>query len=475
MKRRRFLQQFMWLTGSGLVAGCAKPLAGAGKSAAAGDRLSGKVTAAGQPLANVIVSDGYSVVATDSKGQYALPVNKLARFVFVSTPAGHAFAHENRIVKQYRVIKDLQNKAAVDFQLEPLHQADDHHKFLIWADPQVKNEKDVAKMMTQSVPDVQQLVAQLGAGTLLHGICVGDMVWDAHELFPAYHKAIKDCDVSFFQAIGNHDMDYNQGGDEASDDTFESLFGPTYYSFNRGKAHYVVLDDVYYLGKDRDYKGYINENQLEWLKKDLAFVPKDALLIVSLHIPVYHSVENKQALYDILAPFKQVHIMSGHTHWNSNNIKDNIYEHVHGTVCGAWWTGPVCEDGCPDGYAVYDVKGTELQWYYKSTGHPKEHQLSLYVKKAAGGDQLVANVWNWDKEWKVNWSIDGKDQGALQPHPGNDPLAEALYAGPTLPAGRHFVEPHLTEHLFVGELPAGYGKINVTATDRFGNVYTAQV
>ena len=84
-------------------------------------------------------------------------------------------------------------------------------------------------------------------------------------------------------------MDYNKGGDETSDDTFQQNYGPTYYSFNRGKAHYVVMDNVRYLGKDKDYDGFIQQHQLDWLQKDLAFVPKDHLLIpVSYtHLDVY--------------------------------------------------------------------------------------------------------------------------------------------------------------------------------------------
>ena len=84
--------------------------------------------------------------------------------------------------------------------------------------------------------------------------------------------------------MGNHDQDYKGTDDSVSDVTFKAHYGPTYYSFNRGKVHYVVLDDVRYLGKERQYDGYIPEHQLEWLKKDLAFVPKDHLVFVCINI-----------------------------------------------------------------------------------------------------------------------------------------------------------------------------------------------
>ena len=61
-------------------------------------------------------------------------------------------------------------KNRLDFDLVPLDQDDNEHQFIIWADPQVKNKKDVGKMMTESVPDVRQLVTAAGSGALLHGI-----------------------------------------------------------------------------------------------------------------------------------------------------------------------------------------------------------------------------------------------------------------------------------------------------------------
>jgi len=388
----------------------------------------------------------------------------------VSVPAGHAIPHENGIARFYQAIA---GKQRYDFELTPLQQDDNSHKFIVWADPQVKNEEDVQQLLTQSAPDVQQLVQSFGPDALVHGITVGDIVWDEHHLFASYDKAVAAAGVPFFQALGNHDMDYNKGGDDASDDTFQKLYGPTHYSFNRGKVHYVVLDDVRYLGKDRNYDGHLSEQQLAWLKKDLAFVPKEHLIVIGLHIPVHNGVANNQELYDILED-RKVHIMSGHTHYNLNVIKGNVYEHVHGTLCGAWWTGPVCGDGTPRGYGVYEVKGTELSWFYKSTGHPEEHQLSVYIEDRQDGKRLLANVWNWDPEWKVTWFEDGVAKGDMEQRVGLDPWAVELYAGPQLPQKHKFVDPTKTDHLFYARPAAGAKEIMVQATDRFGNTFSAK-
>lgn len=434
----------------------------------AGIKVAGRVTYKRKGIKGVVVSDGFSVVQTNSKGRYELPYNGAARFVFLSVSAGYAFPEQSGIAKHYQ---PLGKPGSLDFELVKLSRDDSKHSFIIWADPQVRDQADVELMLSQSVPDVQQLVKSMGAGALVHGIGVGDLVWDNHALFKSYNKAVAEMGIPFFQALGNHDMDYNKGGDEVSDNTFESIYGPTYYSFNRGKAHYVVLDDVRYLGKDRTYDGYISQQQLDWLKKDLDFVPENNLIVVSLHIPVHNHVKNNDALYSILKPFKNVHIMSGHTHYNTNEIKEGIYEHNHGTVCGAWWTGPICSDGAPNGYGVYEVDGTELKWYYKSTGLEKDHQLSIDIQELTNQKRMIVNVWNWDPEWKVEWWADEKFMGELEQQMGYDPLAVKLYKGENMPKRRSFAEPTRTDHLFVSHFGVAVRSVKIKVTDRFGNKF----
>lgn len=467
MNRRSFIQSVGLITGSAFIALHTDAFAKTGTNI-----IKGKVTDGKKGIKNVVLSDGFSVVVTDEKGNYQLTPNEKAKSIFMSTPAGYEFKNDYNIAKHY---ENLNVGSNYDFKLERLKANDDNHHFIIWADPQVKNKKDVTQMMKTSVPDTIETIRSLGKDALVHGICVGDMVWDNHALFPDYNEAIAKIGIPFFQVIGNHDMDYRMGGDETSDVTFKQFYGPTYYSFNRGKAHYVVLDDVRYLGVEREYDGYITEYQLTWLAKDLQHVAKDQLLIINLHIPVYNAVKNNKDFYAVLQDFKNVHIMSGHTHWHDNNFSNGIFEHNHGTVCGAWWTGPICTDGTPRGYGVYEVNGTDLKWYYKSTGLPKENQLSVFVEKLTNQMRLIANVWNYDPQWKVEYFLDGKPMGELSKEIGYDPLSVTLYKGDNLPAGRHFVEPHETDHLFVAHFEPAINKVKVVATDRYGNKYESEV
>ena len=150
-----------------------------------------------------------------------------------------------------------------------------------------------------------------------------------------------------------------------------------------------------------------------------------------------------------------------------------------GAVCGAWWSGPICHDGTPNGYCVYTVRGEEVTWRYKATGQPDDHQMRLHL---SGGDpaapgapsspgELVANIWNWDPEWTVRWFADGEPRGAMPRQRGFDPLSAELHTGPDLPPRRTWVEPVPTDHIFRARLTGDESVIVVEATDRFGRVF----
>ncbi|WP_089320038.1 calcineurin-like phosphoesterase C-terminal domain-containing protein [Pontibacter ummariensis] len=494
-KRRTFLKSLglagvgVTLTPNLLQAQPRKPVRGKDLSIVT---LSGKVQANGKGLAGVAVTDGYNVVLTDASGRYELESNATAEFVYISIPRGYDFPNEQRVARFYRRINPDRGRFKADFTLQPLAQDDTRHNFVVWADPQIISEADAAELKTKTAPDLKQLVGSYPKDTLFHGVGCGDLVWDKFELFEDYQQALAIAGIPFFQVIGNHDMNLDARTDDGSAEKFKELFGPTYYSFNRGEIHYVVLDDVFFIGTAKKYIGYLTERQLAWLEQDLANVKPGSTVVVNVHIPVYtHQhrrnkekeepmggvVANRRELYRILKPY-QAHIMSGHTHFNEKVFEgENIIEHVHGTVCGAWWTGPICFDGTPSGYGVYEVNGSDVQWYYKPTGFGKEHQLRIYPVGAVPEkpEHLAVNVWNWDQAWKVEWFEDGKKMGEMQREIALDPLSVELHAGTAKPAKHKWVEPQLTDHLFFAKPSASAERLTVQVTDRFQNIFKEEV
>jgi hypothetical protein len=486
MLRRNFLKSIGLLT----VAPVASvPAFAEGKTATGKTVIKGKVTGQGKGIANVVVTDGYQFTKTGADGQYSLTAHDQAEFVYISLPAGYAIPNEKGVARFYETINRNAASQTIDFALQKLSQADDKHAFILWGDTQILDKEDAQKLITTAAPDTRDVVKAFG-NLPVFGIGCGDLVFDHLELFEDYKKAVEITGAPFFQVIGNHDMDLQARTDDMSQQSFKGQFGPTYFSFNRGKIHYVILDDVFFLGAGAGYTGYITETQLSWLEKDLQFVPKGSTVIVSLHIPTCDAergkkkekpekgsgVANRNGLYKLLEPYK-AHILSGHTHFNENWEEGNMMEHNHGTVCGAWWSGPVCGDGTPCGYGVYEVDGENIKWYYKSTGLPKQNQVKLYRKGefTERPDAVLANVFNWDAKWKVEWLEDGVTKGAMEQVKGFDPLAVQLYKGQEKPSRHAWVEPVETDHLFVAVPSAGAKKMQVKTTDRFGNVYEQEI
>jgi len=452
-------------------------------------KLTGYIKSNGKGIANISVTDGHLVVFTDRNGFYSFYANSKARFVNFSIPSGYKIPHQDSIAQFYSIINLSAENHQTDFNLEKSITNDEKHGFVVWADTQIQNQKDVDLLIQHSAPDLKNLTTTYPKD-YLHGIGCGDLVWDNFSLFPDYKKAISFSELPFFNVIGNHDMDLNARTDEGSSQTFESHFGPTYYSYNRGQIHYIVLDDVFFVGVQKKYIGYITETQLSWLEQDIKNVKAGSTIVVSLHIPTYTNqhkrnnaqeemggtVTNRQRLYDILQNYK-VHIMSGHTHFNEVIINKNITEHVHGTVCGAWWTGNICGDGTPNGYGVYEVDGDNINWYYKATGKDKSHQMRIYPagKQTDFPTEACINVWNYDKNWQINCFADGKAIGNPVQKMALDPLANENLLGKDLPSIRGWVEPNLTDHLFFIKVPQNTKILAVKAVDGFGNIYEESI
>lgn len=474
MKRRLFVKN---LVGMGAIASIPTTRLLAGTTQGYG-AVTGKVVSAGKPLEGVVVSDGHTVTVTDKKGRYSLATHTDAEYVFVSIPAGYNIPNEKGLARFYKPLQKQQPAQTADFELQKNAQDDSRHALIIWADTQMVKDKDAETLITVSAPDTAQTIRSLG-NIPVHGITVGDLVHDRFDLFDDYAKAVEVTGVPFFQAIGNHDMDYTARSDDHSQSKYKSLFGPAYYSFNRGKVHYVVLDDVFFLGKGHNYIGYITENQLHWLEQDLKYVAEGSTVIVCLHIPTFTGaaertgqkkedtggvVSNREHLYTLLKPYN-VHIMSGHTHWSENWEKDNIMEHNHGTVCGAWWREQgVAADGTPNGYAVYEINGNDVTWFYKCTGKPADHQMTVYKpgRATAHPGNVVANIWNWDSKWTVEWLEDGVSKGIMSQIRCKDPIVVESYP-------EHMHVP--SDHFFSATPSAQAKEITVKATDRFGKVF----
>lgn len=466
MKRFCCLLLLLWLGAASFAAGIIP--------------VRGQVLCEGRGVEGVWVSDGDSFAQTDKKGRYRLDADGDSRFVFVCVPSGYDAPVEQGVVCYFR--ERPEESGVCDFTLRKRAGDDTRHGFIAVADPQIWARKEFAKL-SAAADDIASTVCGYG-DTPFHGLCCGDIVSHDHTLYGEYNDAMARTGIVFRNAMGNHDMTLYDRSHETSYRKFEDMYGPAWYSFDVGRIHYVVLDNNFYIGRDYFYIGYLEERQLRWLERDLSHVRRGSTVVVCMHIPstcteedrkqfkyngIAGTMTNHASLHELLRPFN-AHIITGHTHTTYNqDIRPGLYEHVVPALSGAWWQGPLCTDGTPSGYGVYEVDGDQIRWHYRSTGYGADHQIALYsgAEYPEFAGYAVANVWASDPAWCVEFTVDGVVLSGER-FETYDPAAKKMYSD-TSGFDHKWIYPSVSDHFYRVPLPAGARRVAVTATDRFGN------
>jgi len=161
--------------------------------------------------------------------------------------------------------------------------------------------------------------------------------------------------------MGEHDYYLDLGA------YWEKLFGPQYHSFDHKGVHFIVLnsirtyDDWTYhrwptaeqrmlemagLDNPNSSPFMVGEEQRQWLKKDLAKIPKTTPVVVFSHSPlqkIYKGwnfwTEDAEQIQALLKPFNKVSVIYGHVHQIQYNQVGNIS--FHSVMATAWpWPYP---------------------------------------------------------------------------------------------------------------------------------------
>lgn len=400
----------------------------------------------GKPIAGVVVSDGIQVVTTGNDGKYEFPRISEAYFVFVSIPSAYEVPLRQG---QPAFYKKLGDDKTYDFVLKPLKKGPEKefNLFLI-ADPQCQRISHVRRLATEAIPDMKAYARKRRGAC--YALTLGDIGYsenarNTNYLLPIIRDemAAEKAGMPVFQTVGNHDFEYDLAALEPSSPTisirrnrmYESVFGPVNYSFNRGDVHFVSMNDVVFetFGYPGKYHGDFTDEQVEWLRADLAAVPEDKLVILSVHIP-FEGIKNKgnvPAVMDLLASRPNVYIVSGHTHTIKRlEYSNGVREFVAGAMSGCWWWSKNCADGSPNGYAVWKISGNKVvDQIYKGQNFKDSYQMRMYrgnsrfggeyesFELAHGGNTVLINAWNWDKDWKIEVYENGKLAGTPEKMP----------------------------------------------------------
>ena len=500
-----------------------------------GSTVYGIVECEGRGIPGVAVSDGYEIVKTDQYGVYQMKSGKLWKYVFICLPSGYEAPLQGVLPGYFaHLTADATQAERHDFQLRRV--ANDNFTLFILGDMHLADRIDDVPQFRRDLRYLNRSIAK--ARGRCYVLTLGDMTWDAYwysknYYFPQYLAEVNRwfTDVPFFHTMGNHDNDMNQVGDIEKTRAFNQTLGPSYYSFNLGKIHFIVADNIDYneVEAGTDHRGeYVHDftaAQMAWIAKDLAQVDRSTPVVIAAHSPLFKPTDatgwtnkldgadaageaNTDDFIQALSGY-DVRFVAGHTHRLAvyDALKSQGFvEYNLGSVCGCWWkccyAEPdihLCPDGAPCGYGVWEFTGTQLRQRYQAFGRSEDYVFRAYamgeVKKTLtmeavdnedkfkkyfnemqrfDDNDLLLNVWYYQSSWQIEVRADGGSPLTATRDYTYDPLL--TWAMTANYYGRHetsdgLVAPSRWIHYFRYRIPEGTTHVDVRITDQDGVVY----
>ncbi len=205
--------------------------------------------------------------------------------------------------------------------------------FVHWSDIHV-NGRDPLAYRRRLVSDMNQLPskrwpARAGGGRVGpvdFVIATGDITDDGRKSeWDGYLSLRRRLRFHAYEAMGNHDIRARR----AVEDGIKRLHGNTYYSFNKGGVHVVVMNEYTRRTRLPDF----NRAQLDWLARDLMRIRKGVTpVVLAMHSPPLYKGEQFWTLGPSIRRFTRIlngHkavILHGHRH----------HAEIH-RLDGKWW------------------------------------------------------------------------------------------------------------------------------------------
>jgi 3',5'-cyclic AMP phosphodiesterase CpdA len=292
--------------------------------------------------------------------------------------------------------------ASITFICNGCHtEESDAFRFVFATDIHLKPEQQAIEGFNQAIAHINSLKPKpqfiITGGDLIEDSYVKDQE-SAVELYDLFVSALERLDRPVYNLIGNNDyVRWKKENylDSAHPDFGKGMFrsrlgeGKTFSSFDHGGWRFILLDSLDMTEDDR-LQGYINPDQIRWLKDELERAGKEKPVCVALHIPLlsiftqlyksllaeppeFFLVKNATEVIDLLSAYNVKLVLQGHLHLVEELKYKNITYITGGSVSGFKWRGP--SFGHPEGFVIVDVKGDDFSWKYESygwTAQPKE-------------------------------------------------------------------------------------------------------
>ena len=464
-----------------------------------------------QPFVNVRVSNGKEIVKTNDQGQWELPLEEDAIFFLIKPSGYQSKLSENKLPRFYYVHKPNGSPKlrypgskptgaipeSIDFPLYQSNEAEDF-QILLFGDPQPRNKQEVDYIS-------HDVIAQLiGDQSSTFGVTLGDIAFDNLDTLEPLNQAIAMIGIPWHNVIGNHDLNVDADSRKHINETFESLYGPTYYSFDYGQVHFVVLDNIDWSIKDekRRFIANFGERQRAFLKKDLELIPESQMVVLLMHVP-FLDCKDHQEMFRLIEKRPFCVSVSAHRHVHTHQFfgEDEGWkgekEHHHivnVTVSGSWWSGAKNDrgvphstmvDGAPNGYSIMKFSDGRYMMDFRGAGLPDSEQMLIQVPdEIAEGkaSEFWVNVYNGSSKSKVEFAVDDANDWetivqTVSPDP-NFTRMHKLESQVQPPIEPKLKKPKNSAHLWKGTVPGslktGTHLLRIRTTDMHDRVFYGQ-
>lgn len=213
----------------------------------------------GSAMCGVRVSDGRSIAVTDCNGYYELEGWERAHVISVQQLT-------TRHSDWFAYIKE--GEVCYDFTVAPYSFGEDS-SFIHFSDTEIGIDGFDSECF---IDFVKATIAEQKPNFLIH---TGDICrkYGLEKHFKDMCSENMGLPVRY--TLGNHDYVDDRYGEY----TFESLYGPLWYSFDAGNIHYVCLP----ITKGEAKGLYLPEDRLLWLKSDLEYMKDGQRLVIFSH------------------------------------------------------------------------------------------------------------------------------------------------------------------------------------------------
>ena len=355
---------------------------------------------------------------------------------------------------------------------------------VVVGDPQPQTEEQITRIKQEIIPQISTIIEEYKAtGYPTAILLTGDVVWDNMKFLPRVKADFEALGVPVYAVIGNHDHNkrYKNNQPRAEQD-YINTWGERNQAFMLGETLFVTLDNIDYNSKD-DYSLKVDADQLIWLAEVMDEYADVEHVAVCMHAPATSHrtggfIPYAKPIVRIIGERKIDFITGhGHRHFTADHTPE-IIEHSVAQVNGNLWFAPICADGTPLGVFCIEERDGEWIWHHRIFGKSANEPLITYPtgSVAEHEEYVVVKVVGWDSKWQLSWSENGVDMGAMEQISILDPdymyyvENEANYREKYMKRLRRSARPH--KHYFRCKPTTPNSEITITATDRFGRVYT---